>query len=211
MPAASLEGPAASPEDLVWPRVLRRLAFRILLFVGTVLVVLFVVGCTETTPQPADDATNAVVEWVIDGDTIDVFIGDDQERVRLLGIDAPESVDPNRPEQCFGKQASDWLRELLAVGTPVLLVRDQDPRDRFGRLLAYVYLPGATGTAAPNRFVNAEIVEQGLADVLLFEPNMARARELREARMQAQDASAGLWGACDGPDQALVPEVGTGS
>ena len=203
--------PATSVESVVWPRALRQLALRVVLFVATVLVVLFLTSCTGATPQPADDATNAVVEWVIDGDTIDVFIGDDQERVRLLGIDAPESVDPNRPEQCFGEQASDWLRELLPVGTPVLLVRDQDPRDRFGRLLAYVYLPGATGAASPNRFVNAEIVEQGFADVLLFEPNMARARELREARAQAQDANVGLWGACDGPDQALVPEVGTGS
>ncbi len=181
------------------------------LFVALVLIVLVLAGCTGANPQPADDATNAVVEWVIDGDTIDVYIGDDQERVRLLGIDAPESVDRNRPDQCFGKEASDWLRELLPVGTPILLVRDQDPRDRFGRLLAYVYLPDVAGTASPSRFVNVEIVEHGLADVLLFEPNMARARELREARVRAQDARSGLWGACDGPDQALDPAVNTGS
>ncbi len=140
--------PATSVESVVWPRALRQLALRVVLFVATVLVVLFLTSCTGATPQPADDATNAVVEWVIDGDTIDVFIGDDQERVRLLGIDAPESVDPNRPEQCFGEQASDWLRELLPVGTPVLLVRDREGT------ATYFLLVGENGEA-----VNAEILK----------------------------------------------------
>jgi micrococcal nuclease len=87
---------------------------------------------------------------VIDGDTIELA---GNERVRLIGVDTPESVDPRRPVEYFGKEAAAFTRRMVE-GKPVRLEYDEESRDRFGRTLAYVYL--ADGT-----FVNAEIIRQG--------------------------------------------------
>ncbi|MGI9646185.1 MAG: thermonuclease family protein [Ilumatobacteraceae bacterium] len=166
--------------------------------VGFVAVCAVAVGaCADPTAQPTDGA-NAVVDHVIDGDTIDVQIGGGTERVRLLGIDAPESVDRERPVQCYGAEASAELTRLLPAGTSVLLVRDLEARDRFGRLLAYVY------RVDDDLFVNQTLVTGGYADVLVIEPNDAHASTLRAARAQARDAGAGLWGTCGGPDVPLA-------
>ncbi len=97
------------------------------------------------------------VQWrrvvrVVDGDTL---LLDRNERVRLIGVDTPETVDPRRPVQRFGKEASAFTKRMVE-GKKVRLEYDQDRRDRFGRTLAYVYLEDGT-------FLNAEIVKQGLA------------------------------------------------
>jgi micrococcal nuclease len=84
----------------------------------------------------------ATVVRVIDGDTIVVHIGERDENTRLLGIDTPETHKPNTPVECFGPEASDRMAALLPPGTVVRLVRDVEARDRYGRLLAYVYRDG---------------------------------------------------------------------
>src|SRR5437868_412137 len=86
----------------------------------------------EGLPQGVDVA----VERVIDGDTI-VVSG--KRHVRLIGVDTPETVDPNRPVGCFGKEASAFLKTLLPPGAAVRLIGDVEQEDRYGRLLAYVY------------------------------------------------------------------------
>ncbi|MDH3704967.1 MAG: thermonuclease family protein [Acidimicrobiia bacterium] len=165
---------------------------------GFVAICALTIGaCADPTARPSDGA-NAIVEHVIDGDTIDVQIDGATERVRLLGIDAPESVDRERPVQCFGPEASEELTRLLPPQTSVLLVRDLEARDRFGRLLAYVY------RADDDLFVNHQLVVSGFADVLIIDPNEAHEATLRSARRQARDAGAGLWGACDGADEPLA-------
>lgn len=161
-------------------------------FVSVALVVLLA-GCADPGPRPAAGG-NAVVLHVVDGDTIDVAVDNGDERVRLLGIDTPESVDPNRPQQCYGAEATAALETILPPGTTVLLVRDIEPRDRFGRLLAYVY------RTDDGLFVNHQLVADGHADVLIIDPNDAHERDLRAARAVARAADAGLWGACGGPD-----------
>ncbi len=162
-----------------------------------VAVCLLAIGaCAQSTAQPVDGG-NAVVRAVIDGDTIDVTTRGQTERVRLLGIDTPESVDPNRPPQCFGAEASAETAELLPPGTSVLLVRDVEARDRFGRLLAYVY------RSHDGLFVNHQLVATGFADVLIIEPNRAHADELRAAQRLAQDRGQGLWTVCGGADVPL--------
>ena len=91
-----------------------------------------------------------VVERVVDGDTIIVQgVG----RVRLIGVDTPETVHPRRPVECFGKEASAFTKRLLH-GQRVRLEYDQERTDRYGRTLAYVYLSSGT-------FANAEIIRQG--------------------------------------------------
>lgn len=126
----------------------------------------------------------------VDGDTLVARVGEEKVRVRLIGINTPESVDPRRPVQCFGREASAHLDELLPPGTPLRLVRDVEARDRYDRLLAYVY------RADDGLFVNLAQLEDGYARVYTFPPNVAHVDELRAAERKAREAGAGLWSAC---------------
>lgn len=133
---------------------------------------------------PGEDAT---VVRVVDGDTIEVAGG---TRVRLIGIDTPETKDPSRPVQCFGPEASSRTSSLLATGTAVRLVYDVDPLDRYGRALAYVY------RLDDGLFVNAELVAEGYAIPATYPPNVAHAEDFARLGRIAQDQGAGLWSAC---------------
>lgn len=152
------------------------------------------VGRGAEGPTAAD---RAVVVEVVDGDTVELAFGTRRERVRLLGVDAPESVHPSVPVQCFGPEASAGLATLLAVGTEVRVERDVEARDRYDRLLLYLYL------LEDETFVNRWLVANGLADTAFYEPNTTRSTELTRARAAARAGSVGLWGQCDGPDQPL--------
>ena len=153
-------------------------------------------GSAGTGPAPAVGGSGRV-EKVVDGDTIDVALAGRTERVRLLGIDTPESVKPDTPVQCFGHEASARMRALLPDRTPVRLVRDVEERDSFGRLLAYVY------RQPDGLFVNLDLVRGGYAQVLTFPPNVAHAAELQRAGREARRSTRGLWGAC--PAAASLP------
>lgn len=132
----------------------------------------------------------AVVERVVDGDTLVVAVGGDDETVRLVGVNTPETVAPDRPVECFGPEASDHLHELLPPGTAVRLERDVEPRDRFGRLLAYVYRHD------DDLLVNEDLVAGGYAEARSYPPNTALDAQLQAAQQQAQSIQAGQWGAC---------------
>lgn len=149
-------------------------------------------ACTPSRAAPAD-GTATVVE-VSDGDTIDVDLGGRRETIRLLGIDTPETKHPTKPVECYGAEASERTAALLPEGVQVRLVRDAEARDRYGRLLAYVY------RVDDDLFVNLALVTDGFADVLDIAPNSAHAAELARAVSTARAAGAGLWGACGGPD-----------
>jgi micrococcal nuclease len=139
------------------------------------------------------DAGSARVLRVVDGDTILVRWHGARERVRYIGIDTPESVAPGRPVECFGKAAAAENTRLVA-GRTVTLRTDVEARDRYGRLLAYVYLPSSGG----RMFVNAELVRRGYAQPLTIPPNVRHASELRALAAQARAADRGLWRACAG-------------
>lgn len=136
--------------------------------------------------------SNAVVTRVVDGDTADVLIDGmtSTTRIRLLGINTPESVDPRRPVQCFGKEASHALKELIQ-GERVALVEDPqaDDRDRYGRWLRTIVMEDGTD-------VNATLVLQGYAHAYVdFPLTKARKAQLRALQAQAEAAHAGLWNA----------------
>ena len=135
-------------------------------------------------------AANATVVRAVDGDTVDVRIGRKRERVRLIGVNTPETVDPRRPVECFGPEAKEATKHLLPPGTPIRLERDIEPRDDYGRLLVYVY------RATDGRFVNLDLVERGLAVPLRIAPNTAHAAAFAAAARSAESASLGLWSAC---------------
>jgi micrococcal nuclease len=127
---------------------------------------------------------------VVDGDTLLVSGGTKGQRIRLIGIDAPESVDPRRPVACFGHEAAQRLFTLLPPGTPVRLVYDVERTDRFGRTLAYVY------RRPDGLFVNATLVEEGYAAAATHPPNVTHAGEFVDLARRAREAGAGLWGVC---------------
>ncbi len=135
---------------------------------------------------PGEDTT---VDKVIDGDTIVVAGG---ARVRLIGVDTPETKHPRKPVQCFGLEASNHTGQLLAPGAGVRLVHDVERKDRYGRVLAYVY------RSSDGLFVNAALVRDGYAQVATFPPNVAHTEEFVALQREARHAGRGLWSACSG-------------
>jgi micrococcal nuclease len=156
-----------------------------------VAAALVVVGIIQATGHAdAGSSDQVTVKRVVDGDTVVIHVGGRDEHVRLIGIDTPETVDPRKPVQCFGKEASRRTAALLPVGTPVRLERDVEARDRYGRLLAYVY------RVADGTFVNLALAEEGFALSLTIPPNVAYADRFAAAVADARRAGRGLWGAC---------------
>lgn len=138
----------------------------------------------------AATATNALVLRVVDGDTLDARLDEDGKewRIRLLGINTPETVDPRRPVECFGKEASSRLNELVG-GKRVRLEADPqaDERDAYGRLLRNL-------TSEDGTDVNASMVRDGYAYAYLSFPlDPARKKELKNLQEDAKIAGRGLW------------------
>jgi micrococcal nuclease len=165
------------------------------------------VGSTGTDPSPSEHLLpdrgteslepNATIKRVVDGDTVVVEVQGQTESVRLIGIDTPESVAENRPDQCYGRESSSYLSALLPAGTAVTLIRDVEARDRYDRLLAYVV------RSPDGLFVNLDLVARGYAGLLTYEPNDHYADVFETAANDAEDAGLGLWGVCGGPDVPL--------
>lgn len=180
----------------------RRVGVAALRMVGVAVVAVAVlVGCLDrSTSQPAAVNPNeiaAIVQRIVDGDTIVVTLGDGGiDRVRVLGIDAPElawrgtDTRPAAPAECWADEATAALAELVPVGTAVTLIQDVTPRDRFDRMLAYVH------RASDNLDIGHQLVLDGHAVTLTIEPNTSRADLYRDAEREAVDAARGLWGAC---------------
>ena len=141
----------------------------------------FLFGVLAATAAPGQ-----LVERVVDGDTI---IVEGVGRVRLIGVDTPETVHPNRPVEFFGKEASAFAKGLLE-GKRVRLEYDQERQDRYGRTLAYVYLDDGT-------FVNAEIIRRGYGHAYTRFP-FRHMEEFRQFEREARDNRRGLWGTAVG-------------
>lgn len=130
------------------------------------------------------------VTRVVDGDTVQVQgPGGARDTVRYIGVDTPESVKPRTPVQCFAKAASHRNAELVQ-GRAVRLLLGAEPRDRYGRLLAYVF------RAQDGRFVNEELLAGGFARTLTIPPNDRYAARFAAHAAAAARARRGLWGAC---------------
>lgn len=124
-----------------------------------------------------------------DGDTIVVDMNGRQEKVRFIGVDTPETKDPRKAVQCFGQAASDFTKNLIG-DQPVRLEADptNTNRDRYSRLLRYVYLPDGT-------LVNLEIIRAGYGFAYTSFPT-EKSEEFKTAEKEAREAGRGLWTAC---------------
>lgn len=136
-----------------------------------------------------DSALYKVVK-VTDGDTIQVDFNNKIETVRFIGVDTPETVHPTKPKECFGEEASKETAGLL-IGKSVYLIPDpqSSKRDKYGRLLRYVFLPNGT-------FVNAKLVSEGFGFNYIYEPFQFM-KEFNRLEKQAKSAKIGLWGKCN--------------
>jgi micrococcal nuclease len=160
--------------------------------VGTVVV---------TTVLPAAASTDeAVVTKLVDGDTIDVRIGGRVERIRLLNVDTPETVDPDRAVQCLGPEASAFLAARVPVGTQIRLEYDVERTDRYGRTLAAVF-------TTDGALVNADIARAGLGTALVVGGNHRFYEPVQAAQQEAAAAQRGRFSSsltCGAPRPAAA-------
>ena len=136
-------------------------------------------------PKPPCGATAMVVR-VVDGDTVILRTAGRRERVRLIGVDAPETW---LRHDCYGEQATEALRHLTPPGSLVNTTPDVEHHDRFGRLLLYLWTPQGT-------FVNETLIHDGFVRIMTVPPNTVHAPTLQEAEHEAQHTRAGLWHTC---------------
>ncbi len=135
------------------------------------------------TPSLAGQEREKVrVARVVDGDTIEL---EDGRKVRYIGIDTPETVDPKKPVQCFGREA--YLEnKSLVEGKEIEMERDVSETDHYGRLLRYVWAEGV--------FVNEHLVREGFAHAVTFPPDVKYQELFLEAERKAREEGKGFWG-----------------
>lgn len=135
-------------------------------------------------PALAQPALEGPVVRIVDGDTIHVRLGERVERVRYIGVNTPEVHHPSKGEEPGGRAAALVNRQLVG-GRRVRLELDVQPRDRYGRLLAYVWVD--------DTMVNAELVRRGFAQVMTVPPNVRHQPLFLKLQREAREAGRGLW------------------
>lgn len=155
------------------------------------LLALIGVACSSGTATPAARQVgqySATVQRVVDGDTIIVkYLDGKTDRVRILGVNTPETHKPNSPVECYGPEAERYTRSKLS-GKKVRLEVDLEKRDKYNRFLAYVYLDG-------QRF-DDELLRLGYARLMIIRPNGSHKKEMLRIELEAKSQRRGLWGAC---------------
>ncbi len=127
---------------------------------------------------------------VIDGDTFDIKVDDKKVRVRMLGIDTPETVDPRKPLQCFGKEASDNTKKILLNHFVSLKTDFNQPSiDKYNRLLAYIYDENGL-------LINRYLLENGFAREYTYGSPYSKQKEFKKLEKEAKKKKLGLWGEC---------------
>lgn len=138
----------------------------------------------QASPSAANVSTLYRVKRIIDGDTIELTSG---EKLRYIGINTPESVDPRKPVQCFAHQASEQNKKLVE-GKLVRLEKDISDKDKYGRLLRYVYVD--------NIFVNDYLVKEGYALASSYPPDIKYQKVFQFSQQEAINNNKGLWKTC---------------
>jgi micrococcal nuclease len=153
-----------------------------------------------TLPSTISTSIDGQVTRVIDGDTIEVNIGGSIYTVRYIGMDTPETVDPNRPVGYYGLEASKKNKELVS-NRIVRLEKDVSETDKYGRLLRYVYVG--------DLFINAELVRFGYAQVATYPPDVKYQDYFLQLQQQARQSNLGLWAPHQSPGPATAIHAST--
>ncbi|MFZ5652427.1 MAG: thermonuclease family protein [Bacillota bacterium] len=143
-------------------------------------------GAAGTGESKKEEDHNWVkVKRVVDGDTFEIVNRGKIEKVRLIGVDTPETLKPNSEVEPYGPEASSFTKKMIE-GKKVRLEFDVQERDRYGRILAYVYLENGA-------FLNARLLEEGLATTMTVPPNVRMAEHFLGLQKKAQKARKGIW------------------
>ncbi len=164
------------------------------LLTSIIIIIFIITGCDDihlenisanSITAPSSDVVKYDVVRVVDGDTIIIDLDGENTKVRLIGIDTPESVHSDESKNCeFGKTASDYTKGLLS-NKKISLEYDKDKYDPYGRLLAYVYLD--------DNMVNYDLVVNGYAVAKEYKPNTKYADVFTYAQIEAEKAKSGMW------------------
>jgi micrococcal nuclease len=152
----------------------------------------FLITPSATCPAPLAECDVASVISVVDGDTLDLLVGGRQERVRLIGVDTPETVHPSRPVECYGPEASAFTKKL--EGKQVWLTYGDERYDKYGRLLAYLWLNMDEDPSL--EMFNKELISLGYARAYTRFP-FQYLNEFVGAEAGAKASGVGLWGICE--------------
>lgn len=129
---------------------------------------------------------SATVVRVVDGDTVELKLDGKAEKVRLLNADTPETVDPRKPVEEYGREASAFAKSVLAPGSKVYVKPEVEARDRYGRLLMHLYLEDGT-------WFNALLIRAGYAQLMTIPPNVSAADFFKSLQAKARKEQIGLW------------------
>lgn len=136
--------------------------------------------------QPDSDLPSATVDRVVDGDTVHIILDGEEETIRLLLVDTPETKHPNLPVQPYGEQASQFATETLTEGTQIQLEYDGPKRDKYDRLLAYIWID--------DKLFNEMLLEEGFARYAYeYDPPYTHSDRLNDAETEAKEAERNIW------------------
>jgi micrococcal nuclease len=163
--------------------------FLIILVCGTLAYISTPKKQFKLKPPKINPDEKYLVTNVLDGDTFEIKIGKSIWKVRMLGIDTPETLDPRKGVECFGHEASDKTKEILSnkqIGLD--LDSSQEEIDKFNRLLAYVYLD--------HQFINKYLLENGFAREYTYNKAYKFQKDFKKAEKEAKNNKIGLWKSC---------------
>ena len=174
----------------------RRIAIAAALVLAAFALIAFVAIGTIPKRTPVE-LEEAVIDYVVDGDTIDVVANGNEMRVRLIGIDCPESASHDASQNTVeGALATAFVKQLLPQGHTVYLQKDEEDKDKYGRFLRYVWLQppddARNSSEVATKMANAIIVEEGYADTLAYWPNTTYEDEFDAAKERALAKGAGI-------------------
>ena len=172
---------------------------KLLLLVAAAIAAYFFGGQGFFQEQDNSGFIVGTVTRVVDGDTAVINVDGQDRRVRLLGVDTPETVHPKKPVQYYGKEASNFTKKEL-TGKTVWLQTDVSPLDRYNRMLAYVWLEEPSKAdlededAIKAKMYNAKLLLEGYAQVMTIQPNSRYSEIFVRFQGEARENNKGLWG-----------------
>lgn len=159
--------------------------------------------------KPPIPLIQTTITKVIDGDTIQATVYGKDETIRLIGVDTPETVHPSKPVQTYGKEASDYTKSQLS-GKTVWLEKDVQERDKYGRLLAYVWTSQPveiSDTEIRAKMFNARLLLDGYAQLLTIPPDVKYTDYFTKYQAEARNNNRGLWGLPPEPVVTPTPQT----
>ncbi|SFE57899.1 thermonuclease family protein [Peptostreptococcus sp. D1] len=159
--------------------------------------ILFLTGCSNLSSNNSNFYETAKVTKVVDGDTINIQVNEKNYKVRMIGVDTPETVHPSKPIQFYGREASDYTKKNLTDKT-VYLQKDVSDTDKYGRLLRYVWTtPPSSDNPSEEEIIeymyNANLVKNGYAHAYTYQPNSRYSDLFSKLQSSAREKNIGLW------------------